>query len=181
MNIAIFGGSFDPPHLGHEEIVKEALKTLHIDKLFVVPTYLNPFKKEFFAHSELRLKWLKKIFTCKDVEILDFEVNQKKAITSIETVEYLKTIYDLEKIYLIIGADNLINLHKWHRYEELSKLVEFVVASRDNQNIPENLIKLPINANISSSKLRSNMDTTFIPHIIKKEITEFYNKGKNGK
>ena len=72
MNIAIFGGSFDPPHLGHQEIVNEALKSLHVDKLFIVPTHLNPFKKEFFAPSKLRLKWLKKLFTCKEVENKQF-------------------------------------------------------------------------------------------------------------
>jgi len=181
MNIAIFGGSFDPPHTGHEEIVKEILNSLHVDKLFIVPTYLNPFKKKFFAPSKLRLKWLKKLFSRKEIVILDYEAKQERSVPTIETIEYLKSIYTLNKIYLIIGADNLVNIDKWHRYDELSKLVEFIVASRDNQNIPKDLIKLPINANISSSKLRSKMDTTFIPHIIKKEIIEFYNKGKNGK
>ena len=180
MDIAVFGGSFDPPHAGHEKIAKEALKSLHVDRLFIVPTYLNPFKKEFFAPSELRLKWLKKLFTCKEVEILDFEVKQKRAVPTIETIEYLKSIYDLEKIYLIIGADNLVSLESWHRYSELKDMVEFVVASRDGAILPKELKKLPINAKISSSKLRSNMSTSFIPHKIKEEVIEFY-KEKNGK
>ena len=180
MNIAIFGGSFDPPHLGHEEIVKEALKSLHVDKLFVVPTYLNPFKKEFFAPSELRLKWLKEIFICKEVEILDFEVKQKRAVPTIETLEFLKSRYNLKKIYLIIGADNLASLEDWHRYNELKDMVEFVIASRDETILPKELIKLSINAKISSSKLRSNMSTSFIPHKISDEVIEFY-KDKNGK
>ncbi|HIP44995.1 MAG TPA: nicotinate (nicotinamide) nucleotide adenylyltransferase [Sulfurospirillum arcachonense] len=180
MDIAVFGGSFDPPHLGHEEIVKEALNSLHVEKIFVIPTYLNPFKKEFFAPSELRLKWLKKLFTCREVEILDFEVKQKRAVSTIETIEYLKSIYDLDKIYLIIGADNLASIESWHRYSELKDMVEFVVASRDETNFPKELKKLSINAKISSSKLRSNMSTSFIPHKIKEEVIEFY-KDKNGK
>jgi len=174
MKIAIFGGSFDPPHTGHEEIVKEVLNSLHVDKLFIVPTHLNPFKKEFFAPSKLRLKWLKTIFTKKEIEILDYEIRQKRSVPTIETIEYLKSIYKLKKIYLIIGADNFANITKWHRYEELSKQVEFIVASRDKRNIPKNLIKLPINANISSSKLRSNMNTSFIPHKIREEVEEYY-------
>ena len=52
MNVAIYGGSFDPPHIGHEEIIKQALKTLDIEQLFVVPTYLNPFKNRFFAPAK---------------------------------------------------------------------------------------------------------------------------------
>ncbi|DAB35050.1 MAG TPA: nicotinate-nicotinamide nucleotide adenylyltransferase, partial [Sulfurospirillum sp. UBA12182] len=55
MKIAIFGGSFDPPHKGHESIVNEALKTLDIETLFVVPTYLNPFKDSFVADERTRL------------------------------------------------------------------------------------------------------------------------------
>ncbi len=181
MNIAVFGGSFDPPHLGHEAIIKEALKSLHVKKLFVVPTYLNPFKKKFFAPSHMRLKWLTKLFTCKEIEILDFEVKQKRAVPTIETIEYLKSIYNLEKIYLVIGADNLPSLESWHRYSDLKNMVEFVVAARNETNLPKELKKLSINAKISSSELRSNMNTTFIPHKIKKEIEEFYNKEKNGK
>jgi nicotinate-nucleotide adenylyltransferase len=180
MNIAIFGGSFDPPHLGHEAVVNEALKSLHVDKLFIIPTYLNPFKKEFFAPSELRLKWLQKLFTCKDVEILDFEVKEKKAVPTIETIEYLQNIYNLEKIYLIIGADNLTSLEHWHRYDELKNIVEFVVAARDETILPKELKKLSINAKISSSKLRSHMNISFIPHKIADEVIEFY-KDKNGK
>ena len=47
MKIAIFGGSFDPIHIAHKKIVETALKELDIDKLIIVPTYLNPFKKDF--------------------------------------------------------------------------------------------------------------------------------------
>ncbi len=180
MNIAVFGGSFDPPHIGHEKVVKEALESLHIDKLFVVPTYLSPFKKEFFAPSFTRLAWLKKLFTCKKVEVLDFESRQKQAIPTIQTIEYLKSIYDLDKIYLIIGSDNLASLREWHRYSELREMVEFVIASRDETILPKELKRLSINAKISSSKLRSDMDTSFISHKIVDEVIEFY-KDKNGK
>jgi len=181
INIALFGGSFDPPHIGHEEIVKQALKTLHVDELFIVPTYLSPFKKVFFAPSKLRLKWLKKLFTYKNVKVIDFEVNQKRAVPTIETITYLRSIYDIDKIYLIIGADNLATLESWHRYSELKDKVEFVIASRDEIILPKELIKLSINAKISSSKLRSNMSISFIPHKIADEVIDFYNKEHNEK
>ncbi|WP_024954250.1 nicotinate (nicotinamide) nucleotide adenylyltransferase [Sulfurospirillum arcachonense] len=176
MKIAVFGGSFDPLHVGHIQIINEALNSLHIDKLFIVPTYLNPFKKKSFASSSLRLNWLQKVFTCKDkLEILNYEIEQERSVPTIETIQYLKKKYaNIQKIYLIIGADNLATLHKWYKYEELSKLVQFVVASRDNKIIPENLIKLAINAKISSSNLRENMNSSFIPQIIEDEIKRHY-------
>jgi len=181
MKIAIFGGSFDPLHVGHVQIVNEALNTLTIDRLYIVPTHLNPFKENSFAPPKLRLKWLKKVFeNQKKVEILEYEIKQKRAVTSIETVKYIiQKEPHIEKIYLIIGADNLDSLHKWYKYEELSHLVEFVIASRDETNIPKSLIKLPINAKISSSKLRSTMNKSFIPQIIEDEITKFYKKNNS--
>ena len=57
MKIAIFGGSFDPIHKGHLEIIKKATKIA--DKVIVIPNYLNPLKNSFSAPAELRLKWLK--------------------------------------------------------------------------------------------------------------------------
>ncbi len=177
MNIAVFGGSFDPPHVGHEQIVLSALKTLHVDKVFIVPTFLNPFKSEFSVPADLRLEWLRKLFRDnKKIEILDFEVKQKRAVPTIETIKYLLSNYDIEKIYLIIGADNYKKLHLWSNYKELKSLVEFVIATRDGESFPKDLKKLDINANISSSKLRLKMGASFIPNSIKDEVSKYYTR-----
>ena len=61
MKLALFGGSFDPVHLGHDSIVKMALSGLDIDKLIIMPTFISPFKSEFSAPPELRLKWIREI------------------------------------------------------------------------------------------------------------------------
>jgi len=175
MNIAVFGGSFDPPHVGHVMIVDEALKALHVEKLFVVPTFLNPFKDKFSAPAILRYKWLCKIF--KDnpkVEVLDFEIRQKRQVPSIETIKYLIKKYNPKKIYLIIGADNYAKLHLWKDYDELKSLIEFVIATRDDIITPKELKKIKINANISSSELREDFNLSFIPKCIKSEVKKFY-------
>jgi len=179
MKVAIFGGSFDPLHVGHQEIIENALKSLHVDKLLIVPTYLNPFKDKFFAPVDLRISWLKKVFgKNKQIEIIEYERNQNRPVSTIETVKFLQNTHTIEKIYLIIGADNFENLSKWHEYEKLSKLVEFVVATRDEIVLPEGLKKLAINVKISSSKLRSNMNSSFIPKSIAKEIHKYYTRNK---
>jgi len=80
--IALYGGSFDPPHLGHEAIVKALRELDFIEKVVVMPTFLNPFKESFTAPAELRLQWLKKIFSSyKDVEVSSYEVDLKKKST----------------------------------------------------------------------------------------------------
>ena len=131
MRIAIFGGSFDPLHLAHVAIVQNALNKLDIDKLIVVPTYLNPFKSSFYLDPQTRFELLKKVFIkFEQVEVSNYEINQLAPSYSINTVNYLKDLYNPSKIYLIIGEDNMENLEKWYKYDELKKLVEFVIASR---------------------------------------------------
>lgn len=172
MQLAIFGGSFDPVHIGHEAIVNNALDVLDIDKLVVVPTYLNPFKNSFHLEPDLRYKLLKKVFNYKKVKICDYEIKQNKSVYSIETVKYLKKLYNASKIYLIIGADNFENLHKWYKIEELELLVEFVIASRDGyvEKKLQGFKTLEVNIDISSSELRNEIDLNFIPIQIKEDI-----------
>ncbi len=177
--IALFGGSFDPPHTGHEAIVKKLLELPFIDEVVVMPTYLNPFKNSFCADANLRLKWLKSIFKdYKKVTICDYEVKQNKQVPSIQSVEYLLTKYS--EIYLVIGADNLTSLNRWKDYEKLKKLVTFIVATRDNIEFDESFLKLHVEYDISSTKLRENIDISYIPKECAKEIEKFY-KEKNAK
>ncbi len=177
MKVAIYGGSFDPPHIGHEEVIQKALQNLDIEALFVVPTYLNPFKKTFFASEKLRFKWVKKLLLpYPKAKIISYEVEQKRSVPTIETIKYLKSKYDLDKIYLIIGADNLKSLDQWKEYDELKKLVHFVVATRDKISIPKDLQKLQINANISSTELRSDPKVEFLPRSIADEVVKYYKK-----
>jgi len=177
MKVAIYGGSFDPPHIAHEEVIQKALQNLDIEALFVVPTYLNPFKKTFFASEKLRFKWVKKLLLpYPKAKIISYEVEQKRSVPTIETIKYLKSKYDLDKIYLIIGADNLKSLDQWKEYDELKKLVHFVVATRDKISIPKDLQKLQINANISSTELRSDPKVEFLPRSIADEVVKYYKK-----
>ncbi len=173
MRIAIFGGSFDPVHIAHEAIVKTALNELDIDKLIIVPTYLNPFKNSFYLNPITRFKLLKKVFQkVKKVEISDYEINQEKLSYTINTVKYLSNLYNPSKIYLILGEDNIKNLENWYQIEDLRKIVEFVVASRKGfeNNEAKKFKNLNIDINISSSELRDKIDIEFIPIEIKDDI-----------
>ena len=177
MNIAVYGGSFDPPHIGHEEIIKQALKTLDIEMLFVIPTYLNPFKEKFFIPANLRLKWVEKLLLdYPKAKVLDFEIKQNRPVPTIETIEYLLKNDDIDKIYLIIGADNVASLPRWKEYERLKELVTFVIATRDGVNIPKNLQKLDINVTISSTLLREHLEEKFLPKKIAEEIQHYYTR-----
>jgi len=179
VKIAIFGGSFDPPHIGHESIAIEALKQLDIDKLIVVPNFLNPFKKKTFLDAQKRLDLLKRVFSKESkIHVDDFEILQNEAVYSYLTVNHLLQKYSPSKIYLIIGTDNLEKLHLWHNYKELNNMVTFVVANRNgflNKNYAK-MQSLNVNVDISSSKLRDTLDLNFIPHIIKEDVKKIWQK-----
>jgi len=177
--VALFGGSFDPPHLGHEAIVEALEKLEFIDKIILVPTFLNPFKTKTFASSKQRLNWLTCLFEENDkIVIEEYELNQKRKVATIETVNHLLNKYD--KIYLVIGADNLSSLTKWHQFEELNSKVTFIVASRDSIKIPKKFMTLKVHKNISSTSLRKNIDIRKLPQNCAKEIAQHY-KENNAK
>ena len=176
--IALFGGSFDPPHIGHIAVVEAVLKTKLAERVVVMPTFLNPFKSEFCASAEQRLEWLEKIFANNPhVDISDFEVQRGKKTPSIITVLHLLKRY--KNIYLVIGADNLASLKRWERFEELNKLVTFMVAMRDNISIPKGFIPLHVDVKISSSRLREKIEISKLPKECAIDIYQFY-KDING-
>jgi nicotinate-nucleotide adenylyltransferase len=178
---AIFGGSFDPPHLCHEKIASLCIEELKLDKLFVVPTFLSPFKNSFAASPDVRHGWLREIFKERtDIEVLDIEIRKKRAVYMIETATEITKILgkqSCDKIYLIIGSDNLVDLRKWHRYEELIELVEPVIVSREG--IASDTHKtILLDCSFSSSGFRKSLDALMIPEKIREAVMSFY-KGKN--
>jgi len=177
---AIFGGSFDPPHRGHEEIVKEALKLEDVSKIIIVPTYLNPFKSGFHLLPEERLKLLEEIFgEFKDVIIDDFEIKQQRVVFTIETLEALKKRYNINSI--IIGADNLNSIQKWRDFESLNSNFGWIVATRDGQSLDnldilKNYRVIDINVPVSSTQIRAGNGLEFVDEKIVKRVKKFYKK-----
>lgn len=154
-NIALFGGSFDPPHIGHITIVEKLLDLKEVDKVIVLPTFLNPFKSKSFTLAVKRLKLLQEIFdSYENVLVSDYEVKQDRSVTSIESVKHF--LKEAKSIYLVIGADNLASLHRWHCYDELRDLVTIIVATRNGIEIPKEFITLSVDEDISSSQIRKN-------------------------
>lgn len=177
-SIAIFGGSFDPFHIGHLNIVTLVLEKLEIDSLFIVPTFLNRFKDSFFLEPKTRLELIKDIYSKNDkINIIDYEVKQKRKVPTYETVQYLKNRYDLKKIYLIIGADNLKDIDLWYNFQNFKDEVKFVVISRDGIKVNTkdiNCIFLNLDIDISSSQLREKMDIDYIPKQIQQKVKKLW-------
>jgi len=171
--IALYGGSFDPPHIGHEAVVQELLSYKQIDEVLIMPTFLNPFKEGSFAPASLRLAWLQKMFKeSPRVKVSSFEVDLKRKVPSIESVEYLLKSY--KKIYFVIGADNLNSLKSWYKTEELHSKVSFIVAQRNGIKVPDTYLTLNVDCDVSSSTLREKMDKNRLPTVVAESIIQYY-------
>jgi nicotinate-nucleotide adenylyltransferase len=171
--VAIFGGSFDPPHLGHQQIVQLASESLEIDKLLVVPAYLNPFKTSSLASAKQRLIWCHMLFdTEPKVEVVAYEIREEKSTTTSQTVKHFNIAYDVK--YLIIGADNLHSLTKWHQFEWLNSHITWVIITRDNTPLSFKHLKnyklLMLDTPISSSQIREEKTLHYVDKKIKKSV-----------
>ena len=163
--IAIFGGSFDPPHIGHQQIVEKAIEMLDIDRLIIVPAYLNPFKTSSLADAPMRLDWCHRLFDdIRNVIVDDYEIKEGKSTVTSQSVKHFKQKYHVK--YLIIGADNLSTLTQWHAYEWLNETVTWVIVTReDHQLVTDALRKwkiLSIKYPISSTQIREEKDLQYV-------------------
>ena len=133
--IGIFGGSFDPPHKGHLEISKIAIKKLSLAKLYWCVTKKNPFKNETLFSLSDRVKQSKDITKkIKKIKIRSFD-KKIKSTNTIDLIKYLKKKKERDSFFLIIGSDNLLNFHKWKEWKMLTELTEIVVFSRKDYDI----------------------------------------------
>ena len=164
--IGILGGSFDPAHNGHLAISKEAVKRFRLEKIIWAITKKNPFKKKSYLDLSARINLCKKITKkIKFIEVKCFE-NKVRSNKTINLINFFaKNIKN--EVFFIMGADNLINFHKWHKWKTISKRCILVVFDRQgykkkshNSKTYKTLDKEKLKfinfnkVNISSSQLR---------------------------
>ncbi len=159
-SVAVYGGSFDPPHFGHKLVVKEALELLKINRLIVVPAFLNPFKKESHFTANKRLQMTKEMFeSFSDVKVSDFEINEGKSTPTAQSLTYFQKEYEVK--YLIIGADNLASIDKWYNFISINEQITWVIATRRGYSVDTSKLRafkiLEIDADISSTEIRNNI------------------------
>ena len=127
--IGILGGSFDPAHKGHLTISKEAAKRFRLKKVVWAITKKNPFKKKSNLTLSARIDYCKQIIkNTKFIQVRFFE----KKIKSNKTINLINFFTKNKKneIYFIMGADNLINFHKWYKWKSISQKCNIIVFDR---------------------------------------------------
>ena len=160
-SVALFGGSFDPPHIGHKSVVKEALYTLDINKVIVVPTFLNPFKLDSHFSINQRLNMTREMFKdFSNVKVDDFEIKEEKSTPTATTIKYFQQEYEVN--YFIVGADNLASIDKWYNFKWINEQITWVIATRRGYGLDTSKLRafkiLEIDQNISSTEIRNNIE-----------------------
>lgn len=134
MNIGIFGGTFDPPHMGHIAIVKQAIAQLSLDKVMVFPCGVPP-HKHTDTDMQHRADMTKLAFGDLPVDVDCFELDKGGKSYTYDTVKHVLELYPDCSITLIIGADSYMQLGQWYYCKQLLELVDLAVAVRSGSNV----------------------------------------------
>ena len=133
--IGLFGGSFDPVHLGHTMVARAAVDELALDRLFIIPAARSPFKPEDEpAPAADRLEWLRLAFAEEPrCEIDAQEIEREGVSYSIDTVRAVAERFPDAELFYLIGADHVPTLPEWREAEALARLTNFVVVPRPGE------------------------------------------------
>lgn len=142
MKIALFGGSFNPVHREHVNIVKAAIKAYGFDKVIVMPTHVTPRKHNRLVDPAARLEMCRLAFGgIERVEVSDYEIANSGVSYSYLTCREFKNRYSADERYFILGADMLENFPKWKNPLEILECVNLLVCAREEEQSLENALK----------------------------------------
>jgi nicotinate-nucleotide adenylyltransferase len=132
MRVGLFGGAFDPPHIGHLICAEYALEELGLDKVLFIPSGDHPFKHTSIVTSdEDRLEMVRRATSRNSqFEVSDIELRRTGLTYTIDTIESLKKDHADWDIYLLIGSDNVRDISKWHRFEDILRSVKVAILER---------------------------------------------------
>ena len=128
--IGILGGTFDPAHKGHLEISKQARKKYKLNYIIWAITKKNPFKKKSKTKLIARIKSAKKIIGLNKFIKIRFYENKINSNKTIDLINHIKRKNNRLSLYFIMGADNLINFHRWHKWKLISQKCNILVFDR---------------------------------------------------
>ena len=134
--IGFYGGTFNPIHLGHVGVCRQAVKQLRLDCLHVIPAFIPPHKaspdlaagEDRLAMCRLALQGLPNILAD------DYELTRGGVSYTIETMRHMRECYSEDDFYLIMGTDNYLTFTAWREWQALGRMCTLAVASREEDD-----------------------------------------------
>ena len=191
MKTCIFGGTFDPPHIGHLLIAQTVFESEHFERLIFVPANISPTKKNGDSSSpKTRLKMLEmSLINNTNFEISDIEIKREGVSYTIDTLEEFVNSLNLDKkdLFFLMGSDTLRSFHTWKDPEKIMELCNIIVAIRPGftpSDIPQWILDNVRFANIprfevSSTNIRARWrEGKTIRYMVPKEVWEYINENE---
>jgi len=181
---AIYGGTFDPIHNGHLHLIDELTRSGDFDKFIVIPSGI-PSQKAAIASAADRLAMTKlavseMLGSNHLYEVDDCEIKRLGPSFAIDTATEISNRYPEYEIYWIVGSDTVSTLAKWHKFEELAKIVKFIIIERPGFKLNEYPAELKFERreieakDISASEIRSQIkDGKDISNLVPKTVLEY--------
>ena len=179
--IAIYGGTFDPVHHAHLILARDAIETLGLDKVILVPAAISPLKKAApVAGGEVRLAMLKAAIKGEpEFEVDECELLRPPPSYTINTVEEIRRRECDADIYCLIGEDNVEQLPRWHRFADLEKTVRFVVLDRSGKQPSHSYQLIHRRIDISATEIRRRVaQRESIRYLVPESVGEIVQREK---
>ena len=179
--IAIYGGTFDPVHHAHLILAREAIETLGLEKVILVPASISPLKKAApVASGEVRLAMLRAAIKGEPgFEVDECELRRRPPSYTIDTVEEIRRRESAAAIYCLIGEDNVEQLPLWHRFAELDKMVQFVVLDRSGKQPSHPYEVILRRIDISATEIRRRVaQNESIRYLVPESVEEIIQREK---
>ena len=137
--IAVFGGTFNPIHIGHEEMISAICELSFIDRLLVMPSKIPPHKSVDFLARDLDRVNMCRLVTdnYEKAELCEMELTREGKSYTVDTLKELLKLYPENSIYLVIGGDMLSSFTTWRSYEEILKLASLLVFKRAGEDVSD--------------------------------------------
>ncbi|HEY4282156.1 MAG TPA: nicotinate-nucleotide adenylyltransferase [Chthoniobacterales bacterium] len=156
--IGIYGGTFDPIHHGHLILAREARERLDLETIIFVPAIVSPFKDAPVTGVTDRLEMLEAAIKGEPGFIIDpMELNRPPPSYTIDTVESIRGRERDAELFYLLGQDNVSGLSRWHRFEDLQKLVRFIVLDRTGEQASHPHFVVQRKIDISATEIRKRV------------------------
>jgi nicotinate-nucleotide adenylyltransferase len=154
LNVAVFGGSFNPPHVAHVLACALLLSLENVDRVLVVPTYKHPFAKSLAPFSdrvkmcEIAMAWIPRV----EISRVEEEIGGESR--TLRTLQVLGEVHPDWRPRLVIGADVLAESPRWHGFDAITRLAPPIVLARAGFDTPDRRALLP---DVSSTQVRADV------------------------
>ncbi|WP_244242114.1 nicotinate-nicotinamide nucleotide adenylyltransferase [Leptospira kanakyensis] len=181
MEVLFFGGSFNPPHLGHRHVIETISKSYPDALLYICPNFVSPFKEggTKFSSTEIWELCLTEFkgFLSKNVFLWDEEIKKPNTSYTVDSLKTLRVLHPNTKVSLVMGEDNLVSFDKWKSYLEILDMINQIIVVRRVTPYPK---EIPIPNFLPQSKVTvlSNpvlpVSSTEIRHIFHGNLVNEY-------